>query len=151
MGALAPVARFQFLQEKPDICIFKKFKLLEFNLIFRKHCVCGAKRICKLDVACGLWLSASVLNHCTCWKECQRQKKKKVSTFVCSFLEGPLPSSGPRWGSGGAKEKGGRLLSLCTSRQLKTRFQCVLASCLHGDWENLQVLKKILFANLLIP
>lgn len=61
---------------------------------------------------------------------------------MCSFLEGPLPGSGPGQGSGGAREKGGGLLSLCTSRRLKTRFQCVLASCLHGDWENLQVLKK---------
>lgn len=110
----------------------------------------------KTDLQAGCGLRAVVV--CLCFKPLymlervpEAKKKKKVSTFVCSFLEGPLPSSGPRWGSGGAKEKGGRLLSLCTSRQLKTRFQCVLASCLHGDWENLQVLKKILFANLLIP
>ena len=29
--------------------------------------------------------------------------------------------------------------------------ECILASRLRGDWGNLQVLKKILFANLLIP
>ena len=73
--------------------------LLSFNSIFRKYCVCRTKCICELGVDCGLWLSAFVLNHCTCWRECQRQKtnnnnKNHVSTFVCSCLEGALPSNG---------------------------------------------------------
>lgn len=67
---------------------------MSFNSIFRKYCVCGAKYICELDVACGLGLSAFVLNPCTCWRELQKQKRKqttttkRVSTFVCSSIEG---------------------------------------------------------------
>lgn len=43
-----------------------KLSFLSFNSTFRKYYICGAKHIYKLDVACGLWLSASVLKHCTC-------------------------------------------------------------------------------------
>lgn len=68
--------------------IFAFLNLLSFNSHFRKHCVCGARQICEPDVAQGLWLSAC-FNPLMCCREYQRQKKK-VSTFVCSSLEGSL-------------------------------------------------------------
>lgn len=86
---------FRFCKKSQIYIFWNNLNFLSFNSIFRKYCFCAAKYIYKLDVACGLWLSASVLNHCTCWKECQRQKKP-VSTFVCSFLEGAQPNSGRR-------------------------------------------------------
>lgn len=140
MGVLAPVAKLQILQEKLDICIFKNLNLLSFNSVFRKYCVCGAKYICKLGVACGLWLSASALNHHTCWRVCQRQKSEPVE---CSSLGEALPEQPSRLGSGWARGVGeGQRAGageVWRAGSWKHTSKCVLASCLREDWGNLQI------------
>lgn len=147
VGVLASVARPQILQEKPDICIFKNLNLLNFNSIFKKYCVCGAKCICKLDAACGLRLSTSVPNPPLCWREPDANWGAHLHAHL---RRGLCPACWP-----GIRAAGIRAAELMRSglksRQLKTRFRVCTGLLPSWGLGKSAGLKKILFANLLTP